>query len=38
MVAFTPGFITCNSTNVGTIRDVAGKNLRKTLRKVYYFI
>jgi hypothetical protein len=25
MVAFTPGFITCNSSYLGTVADVAGK-------------
>jgi hypothetical protein len=25
MVAFTPGFITCNDSNLGRIADVAGK-------------
>ena len=28
MVAFTPGFITCNSTYVGNITNVAGNNDR----------
>lgn len=26
MVAFTPGFITCNASDVGNIPDVAGKS------------
>jgi hypothetical protein len=37
MVAFPPDFITCNSTNVGTIRDVAGKSSFE-LVKIYYSI
>jgi hypothetical protein len=38
MVAFTPGFITCDSSNVGTIRDVAGKSLFKFEKKIAFII
>ena len=28
MVTFVPGFITCNSSNLGTVQDAAGRRNR----------